>query len=196
MTVGIMKHEHRRLTPVGNNHHNIITFKPWNFFIFSNFYLYLRLKMGLHIMVGRVSINCTRIISKDLFRVSGLKSCLQVGSSQSCSTEVPKNQLDNVISANKQKGRGVVYDKKPFKLPVEAGKRYSWCSCGRSKSQPLCDGTHRIVQLKITQKPVKFMVNKTEEYWLCNCKHTNNPPFCDGSHKSTVVQEASSIIRQ
>ena len=29
------------------------------------------------------------------------------------------------------------------KIKVEAGKRYSWCNCGKSKKYPLCDGTHR-----------------------------------------------------
>lgn len=31
--------------------------------------------------------------------------------------------------------KGKVYDKKPFKMQVEAGKTYLWCSCGLSKSQ-------------------------------------------------------------
>ena len=26
---------------------------------------------------------------------------------------------------------------------VEAGKSYWWCACGRSKSQPFCDGSHK-----------------------------------------------------
>jgi CDGSH-type Zn-finger protein len=25
---------------------------------------------------------------------------------------------------------------------VEAGKDYFWCACGRSASQPFCDGSH------------------------------------------------------
>ena len=30
----------------------------------------------------------------------------------------------------------------PIAIDVEAGKTYYWCACGRSKSQPLCDGSH------------------------------------------------------
>ena len=30
---------------------------------------------------------------------------------------------------------GKVYDKKPFRVEVEAGKVYQWCSCGLSKTQ-------------------------------------------------------------
>ncbi|XP_072381022.1 uncharacterized protein [Diabrotica undecimpunctata] len=110
--------------------------------------------------------------------------------------KIPTNKVENVISAHRQDTNGVVYDKKPFKIPLEAGKRYSWCLCGRSKSQPLCDGTHKNIHMKITQKPVRFVVEETKEYWLCNCKHTNHRPFCDGTHKTKEVQDATSIIRQ
>jgi hypothetical protein len=30
---------------------------------------------------------------------------------------------------------GKFYDKKPFPIHLEAGRQYSWCSCGHSKSQ-------------------------------------------------------------
>ncbi|VEN47441.1 unnamed protein product [Callosobruchus maculatus] len=109
---------------------------------------------------------------------------------------IPKNTLENVISADKQHENGVCYDKKPLKITLEAGKKYSWCLCGRSKTQPFCDGTHRMDQLKITQKPIKFAVEETKEYWLCNCKQTSNRPFCDGTHKTQIVQEMTSIVRQ
>ena len=32
--------------------------------------------------------------------------------------------------------------KEPYKVSVEAGKKYFWCACGRSKKQPFCDGSH------------------------------------------------------
>ena len=31
----------------------------------------------------------------------------------------------------------------PLPIEVEAGKSYWWCACGRSKSQPFCDGSHK-----------------------------------------------------
>ena len=31
--------------------------------------------------------------------------------------------------------KGKIYDKKPFKITLEAGKLYAWCTCGHSKSQ-------------------------------------------------------------
>ncbi|MDZ7752729.1 MAG: CDGSH iron-sulfur domain-containing protein [Gammaproteobacteria bacterium] len=30
----------------------------------------------------------------------------------------------------------------PVQVTLEEGRRYSWCACGRSSSQPFCDGTH------------------------------------------------------
>ncbi|XP_026727496.1 CDGSH iron-sulfur domain-containing protein 3, mitochondrial [Trichoplusia ni] len=107
--------------------------------------------------------------------------------------EIPKNPLASTYTASNQKDNGVVYDKKPFKLTLEAGKTYHWCLCGRSKSQPLCDGTHKDHYLKVTQRPVRFTVEKTKDYWLCNCKQTKNRPFCDGAHKQKDVQEAGTV---
>ncbi|XP_043465353.1 CDGSH iron-sulfur domain-containing protein 3, mitochondrial [Leptopilina heterotoma] len=110
-------------------------------------------------------------------------------SSKSEEPIVPRNPLQDVYSASQQKANGVVYDKKPFKLRLEAGRNYSWCLCGQSKNQPLCDGTHKNVFLKVTLKPIRFVVPETKEYWLCNCKQTSNRPFCDGTHKKPEVQE-------
>ncbi|XP_030759595.1 CDGSH iron-sulfur domain-containing protein 3, mitochondrial [Sitophilus oryzae] len=110
-------------------------------------------------------------------------------------SEIPKNKLEGIISADHQSDNGIVYDKKPFRITLEAGRRYSWCLCGRSHRQPFCDGTHKNEQLKIKQKPIRFVVEETKEYWLCNCKQTSSRPFCDGTHKTPVVQEGSSTIR-
>lgn len=57
-------------------------------------------------------------------------------------------------------------------------------------SQPMCDGTHLIQQLRIPQKPIVFYAPETKEVWLCNCKQTKNPPFCDGTHRNKEIQSA------
>ena len=36
-----------------------------------------------------------------------------------------------------------IAQKAPFAMPVEAGKTYFWCTCGQSKKQPYCDGSHK-----------------------------------------------------
>lgn len=78
--------------------------------------------------------------------------------------------------------KGIDADKKPVSVKLEAGKTYSWCSCGHSKIQPFCDGTHKIDGYTMN-KPVQFQVEKSGEYMLCNCKQTDKRPICDGSHK-------------
>ena len=37
----------------------------------------------------------------------------------------------------------IIAQKEPYAVTVEEGKEYYWCACGRSKSQPFCDGAHR-----------------------------------------------------
>ena len=36
-----------------------------------------------------------------------------------------------------------IAQKSPYAVAVESGKTYYWCSCGKSKSQPFCDGAHQ-----------------------------------------------------
>ena len=31
----------------------------------------------------------------------------------------------------------------PIEVTLEANRQYYWCSCGLSKSQPFCDGSHK-----------------------------------------------------
>ncbi|CAK9798930.1 CDGSH iron-sulfur domain-containing protein 3, mitochondrial [Anthophora plagiata] len=103
-------------------------------------------------------------------------------------TEIPVNPLKKYYSANDQATNGHIYDKKPFKYTCVAGKTYAWCLCGRSSSQPFCDGTHKNQFLQIKHKPIRFTVTETKDYWLCNCKQTKNRPFCDGTHLREDIQ--------
>jgi len=72
----------------------------------------------------------------------------------------------------------VISQKNPYAVEVEAGKTYYWCSCGRSKDQPFCDGSHQGTGLE----PVEFTAKESGEAYLCGCKHSNDQPYCDGSH--------------
>ena len=71
-----------------------------------------------------------------------------------------------------------IVDRKPVKVDLEAGETYHWCSCGKSASQPFCDGSHRGTSFT----PHAFTAEDSGEAYLCLCKHTKNAPFCDGSH--------------
>ena len=33
--------------------------------------------------------------------------------------------------------------RRPIPINVVAGESYWWCACGRSKTQPFCDGSHK-----------------------------------------------------
>lgn len=64
-----------------------------------------------------------------------------------------------------------------FPVELEAGD-YWWCSCGLSKTQPFCDGSHKDTDLA----PLKFSIAEKGHYYLCGCKQSGNKPFCDGTH--------------
>ena len=66
----------------------------------------------------------------------------------------------------------------PFPVNVEAGKAYFWCSCGQSKKQPFCDGSHN----GSTFTPVKYTATESKTVYFCGCKASANQPLCDGSH--------------
>ncbi|XP_077427766.1 uncharacterized protein LOC144055562 [Vanacampus margaritifer] len=82
----------------------------------------------------------------------------------------------------------VIPSKKPFKVDLDGGKRYSWCSCGYSKKQPFCDGAHKTKAQGLS--PVRFVPEKDSTVWLCGCKYTNNRPYCDGTHKQDFIISA------
>ena len=74
----------------------------------------------------------------------------------------------------------IIAAKAPVKADLEAGKKYFWCRCGRSNSQPFCDGSHKGTGLS----PLAFVAEETGAKALCRCKSSANAPFCDGTHAS------------
>lgn len=74
----------------------------------------------------------------------------------------------------------IIAAKAPVKTELEAGKDYFWCKCGRSSTQPFCDGSHAGTGIA----PLKFTAEETKSAVLCQCKASANAPFCDGTHAS------------
>ena len=70
-----------------------------------------------------------------------------------------------------------VASKTPAVFEIEPGE-YWWCSCGLSKNQPYCDGSHKGSQFR----PEKLVITEKKRVALCTCKQTGNSPFCDGTH--------------
>jgi len=68
----------------------------------------------------------------------------------------------------------------PFSTAVEAGKTYWWCACGRSRRQPLCDGSHKGSEFE----PFEYAAAEARTVYFCGCKHSNTKPLCDGTHKT------------
>jgi CDGSH-type Zn-finger protein len=73
----------------------------------------------------------------------------------------------------------VIAQKGPYLEELEPGI-YDWCRCGRSRTQPYCDGSHQVTDLT----PLQVVIEKERKVAFCGCKHTKNPPFCDGTHKT------------
>ncbi|VAW85706.1 Glutamate synthase [NADPH] large chain [hydrothermal vent metagenome] len=73
----------------------------------------------------------------------------------------------------------VIADNRPKKVTLTKDEKYYFCTCGRSKKQPFCDGSHAGTAFK----PKSFVADQDGEAYLCSCKYTNNTPFCDGTHK-------------
>jgi CDGSH-type Zn-finger protein len=72
----------------------------------------------------------------------------------------------------------VVPQKAPYQVHVEAGKTYYWCSCGKSASQPFCDGKHKGSEFS----PIAYDATRDGSVYFCGCKSAVNRPLCDGTH--------------
>ena len=73
-----------------------------------------------------------------------------------------------------------IAQKAPYAVDVEAGKSYWWCSCGKSASQPFCDGSHKGSEFS----PVEHKPTESGTVYFCGCKNSANGVLCDGSHKA------------
>lgn len=77
-----------------------------------------------------------------------------------------------------------IAQKKPVKVLLKKGETYYYCTCGKSKNQPFCDGSHS--EEGCQYKPLKFThEGEDEERYICGCKQNKveSGVFCDGTHK-------------
>ena len=73
----------------------------------------------------------------------------------------------------------VIADNKPIKVYLTQSEEYYFCTCGRSKNQPFCDGSHAGTAFV----PQRLVASEDGDAYLCACKHSGNIPYCDGTHK-------------
>jgi CDGSH iron-sulfur domain-containing protein 3 len=69
--------------------------------------------------------------------------------------------------------------KGPYVMDMQPGK-YSWCSCGRTQTEPFCDGSHE--RLNTGMAPVEVEIKYPKTIAWCGCRRTAKPPYCDGTH--------------
>ena len=65
----------------------------------------------------------------------------------------------------------------PIVQVMKPGK-YAWCSCGESKKQPFCDGSHG----PTGKTPLFVEIEKEQKVAWCTCKLSSKKPYCDGTH--------------
>lgn len=77
----------------------------------------------------------------------------------------------------------------PIGVPVVAGTTYYWCTCGRSKTQPFCDGSHAGTPFT----PLEWTAPETTTKLLCGCKRTRAAPFCDAAHETLPLRRGDRL---
>ena len=71
-----------------------------------------------------------------------------------------------------------IAQKAPYAVAVESGKSYYWCSCGQSRNQPFCDGSHQGTAFT----PIEYKALENKTAYFCGCKLSKTGALCDGSH--------------
>jgi len=89
---------------------------------------------------------------------------------------IKSKDKENIMSKGFVKIKTSTYE--PISIELKKDEKYLWCQCGKSRTQPFCDGSHHGSKIK----PVLFESKRDGVVRLCNCKMSKKSPFCDNSH--------------
>ena len=81
----------------------------------------------------------------------------------------------------------IIAGRQPETVTLTKGDEYVWCACGRSRTQPFCDGSHAGTGFQ----PVAFRATESGGAALCMCEHTHGAPYCDGTHATLPRDESA-----
>ncbi|MDX9755286.1 MAG: CDGSH iron-sulfur domain-containing protein [bacterium] len=69
------------------------------------------------------------------------------------------------------------FPKHPIIVEETCGTKW-YCTCGKSSTQPHCDGSHKGSE----DRPIKVEITEARRCAYCGCRQSKEMPFCDGTH--------------
>lgn len=82
--------------------------------------------------------------------------------------------------------KAVIAQRGAYRLEMEPGT-YWWCTCGRSRTQPFCDGSHEGTGFE----PKEVVLAEKAVVAWCGCRHSARGERCDGTHRMLPPEETS-----
>ena len=102
-------------------------------------------------------------------------------------TEPAKKKIELSIERKANLEKPMIQQNGPYTIKnLEDGKTYKYCTCGLSKKDPFCDGSHKGTKFK----PILFKPKPGQSrHLICGCRRNSARAtvFCDGSHSLTCA---------
>ena len=132
---------------------------------------------------GRTAFcGCRRTKAPEGIKCDGTHRSLDADGIKNAPTPTPEAPAAGPSDATKFEAR--VACRGPIYEDVEVGKTYYYCTCGYSRNQPYCDGSHRAINEEhgTNFKPTPYTPEFTTTVSFCGCRKSLEGAICDGSH--------------